>query len=146
MIVRFEPWGAWVKLESTAAIVALDREGVLALGLDGGAAWADASGASPPMEVHLAVTSRCAAGCSGCYLDATPDGLEPPRAEMLSALDALRDAGVLTVAFGGGEPPPARTWESWPRRPARAGSRRCSPPAGSASERRRSSASAPLRR
>ena len=104
MIVRFEPWGAWVKLESTSAIVALDRAGVLALGLDGGAAWAEPRGASPPLEVHLAVTSRCAAGCSGCYLDATPDGVEPPRAEMLSALDALRDAGVLTVAFGGGEP------------------------------------------
>ena len=53
MIVRFEPWGAWVKLESTAAIVALDREGVLALGLHGGAAWGETSGASPPMEVHL---------------------------------------------------------------------------------------------
>ena len=39
MIVRYESWGAWVKLESSAAIVALDQEGVRALGLDGGETW-----------------------------------------------------------------------------------------------------------
>ncbi len=108
MIVRFEPWGAWVKLESPAAIVALDRDGVRALGLADRArehAWSEPPPApSPPLEVHMAVTSRCAAGCSGCYLDATPDGIEPPREALLAALDALRDAGVFTVAFGGGEP------------------------------------------
>ena len=55
-------------------------------------------------EVHLAVTQRCGAGCEGCYLDARPDGQEPPQDVMLARLDALRDAGVMTVAFGGGEP------------------------------------------
>jgi len=104
MKVRFEPWGAWVKLESTAAMVALDRSGVLALGLDGGAQWEPDAGPTAPIEVHLAVTQKCAAGCEGCYLDATPDGLEPARDVLLARLDALRDAGVLTVAFGGGEP------------------------------------------
>jgi radical SAM protein with 4Fe4S-binding SPASM domain len=106
VIVRLEPWGGWVKLESTPALVALDREGVRALGLDGGARWSDASPPpeSPPIEVHLAVTARCAAGCEGCYLDARPDGEEPPMSTLLSRLDALRDAGVFTVAFGGGEP------------------------------------------
>jgi radical SAM protein with 4Fe4S-binding SPASM domain len=111
VIVRFEPWGAWVKLESEAAIVALDRDGVRALGLDGGSAWQDDAGdgrsraaASPPLEVHMAVTARCGAGCEGCYLDARPDGVEPPREALLRELDALRDAGVFTVAFGGGEP------------------------------------------
>ncbi len=104
MIVRFEPWGAWVKLESTAAIVALDRDGVRALGLDGGDAWGDCAGPSAPLEVHLAVTSRCGAGCEGCYLDARPDGIEPARQDLLRTLDAMRDAGVFTVAFGGGEP------------------------------------------
>ena len=38
MIVRYEHWGAWVKLERTPALVALDRDGVRALGLDGGRA------------------------------------------------------------------------------------------------------------
>ena len=104
MIVRFESWGAWVKLESTAAIVALDREGVRALGLDGGQAWSDAPGPSGPLEVHLAVTARCGAGCEGCYIDARPDGFEPSRDAIEQRLDALRDAGVFTVAFGGGEP------------------------------------------
>jgi radical SAM protein with 4Fe4S-binding SPASM domain len=104
MKLRLEPFGAWVKLETTPAIVALDRDGVRALGLDGGARWQEGAPPSPPIEVHLAVTHKCAAGCDGCYLDARPDGVEPPRAELLSRLDALRDAGVMTVAFGGGEP------------------------------------------
>lgn len=105
MIVRYEPWGAWVKLERQAALVALDVGGARALGLDGGALWADPSPpASPPIEVHLAVTSRCAAGCEGCYLDARPDGVEPPREVIVRAFDALASAGVFTVAFGGGEP------------------------------------------
>ena len=103
MIVRYESWGAWVKVETTAAIVALDRDGVRALGLDGGDAWTRAV-PPRPLEVHMAVTSRCAAGCTGCYLDARPDGEEPPRDVLIAALDALRDAGVFTVAFGGGEP------------------------------------------
>jgi radical SAM protein with 4Fe4S-binding SPASM domain len=105
VIVRFEPWGAWVKLESMPAILALDRDGVRALGLDGEAVWRTPSpGASAPIEVHLAVTARCGAGCEGCYLDARPDGAEPERAELERTLDAMRDAGVFTVAFGGGEP------------------------------------------
>jgi radical SAM protein with 4Fe4S-binding SPASM domain len=104
VIVRFEPWGGWVKLETTAAIVALDRDGVRALGLDGGAAWSEAPRASAPLEVHLAVTARCGAGCDGCYIDARPDGVEPPRADLERSLDAMREAGVFTVAFGGGEP------------------------------------------
>lgn len=104
MIVRYEPWGAWIKLESMAAIAAVDRDGVRALGLDGGDAWREGGPPSPPIEVHLAVTSRCGAGCKGCYLDARPDGHEPPREALESTLDALQEAGVFTVAFGGGEP------------------------------------------
>jgi radical SAM protein with 4Fe4S-binding SPASM domain len=104
MILRYEPWGAWAKLESPAALVALDRDAVRAIGLDGGAAWSGSSAPSAPIEVHLAVTSRCAAGCTGCYLDARPDGHEPARQTLLGELDALARAGVFTVAFGGGEP------------------------------------------
>ena len=106
MKLRYEAFGAWVKLDTVPAVLALDREGVRALGLDGGDLWSDTRPAAPsaPLEVHLAVTQRCAAGCEGCYLDARPDGLEPPRAVLLERLDALRDAGVMTVAFGGGEP------------------------------------------
>jgi radical SAM protein with 4Fe4S-binding SPASM domain len=105
MILRYEPWGAWVKIDSPAALVALDRDAVRALGLDGGALWSDESPRpSPPIEVHVAVTGRCAAGCSGCYLDARPDGAEPARETLLATFDSLAAAGVFTVAFGGGEP------------------------------------------
>jgi len=80
-----------------------------ALGLDGGRIWSEdhtdsAPPPSAPLEVHLAVTSRCAAGCKGCYLDVRPDGDEPSRETLEALLDAMGDAGVFTVAFGGGEP------------------------------------------
>ncbi len=106
MILRYERWGAWAKLDSPPALVALDRDAVRAIGADGGIAWDDAVPAPPsaPLEVHLAVTSRCAAGCTGCYLDARPDGHEPARSTLVAELDALARAGVFTVAFGGGEP------------------------------------------
>ncbi|HEY4013106.1 MAG TPA: radical SAM protein [Polyangiaceae bacterium] len=103
MIVRREPWGAWVKLDSMAAVVAIDEQGARALGLGPLDPHAMAR-AGAPVEVHLAVTSRCGAGCEGCYVDARPDGLEPPLHVIERRLDALREAGVFTVAFGGGEP------------------------------------------
>jgi radical SAM protein with 4Fe4S-binding SPASM domain len=108
MKLRFEPFGAWARLDTLPALVALDRDAVRALGYDGGAVWAgpppDGSRASRPLEVHLAVTGRCSVGCSGCYLDARPDGTEPTFAALVERLDRLRDDGVFTVAFGGGEP------------------------------------------
>lgn len=104
MILRYEPWGAWVKLETEAAIVALDRDGVRALGLDGGRAWSDPRTPSAPIEVHMAVTARCGAGCKGCYLDVQPDGVEPERQMLEREMAAASAAGVFTVAFGGGEP------------------------------------------
>ncbi|MDP9037631.1 MAG: radical SAM protein [Myxococcota bacterium] len=104
MIVRFESWGAWVKLEAMPALVALDRDGARALGLDGGDVWTAKRRVAAPLEVHLAVTGRCGAGCRGCYMDARPDGAEPPLAVLERELDAMQAAGVFTVAFGGGEP------------------------------------------
>ena len=95
MIVRYEPWGAWVKLEREAALVAIDRGGARALGLDAGRLWDDRHAPPPsrPLEVHVAVTSRCAAGCEGCYLDARPDGIEPPHAA--KALHFGLDGGTI---------------------------------------------------
>jgi radical SAM protein with 4Fe4S-binding SPASM domain len=106
VIVRYESWGGWAKLEGDLpAVVALDREGMRALGLDGGASWHDGPAQpSAPLEVHVAVTSRCAAGCEGCYLDARADGEHVPFDDVLRTLDALAASGVFTVAFGGGEP------------------------------------------
>lgn len=105
---RLERWGAWVRTADPPMLVGLDRHGAAMLGLDGGALWGDApdaaSAASAPLEVHLAVTARCAAGCEGCYLEATPDGAEPSRAELEGRLEAIARAGAFTVALGGGEP------------------------------------------
>ena len=100
MRARVETWGAWVRLEEPAALVALDREGARAMGLDVDA-FADDPG---PLEAHVAVTSQCGVGCEGCYLDARPDGAHVPRQELEQTLDDLAARGVFTVAFGGGEP------------------------------------------
>lgn len=106
MRARAEPFGAWLR-DRDGTLVAIDRTAARRLGIDGGALWREGQGTplrSAPLEVHMAVTSRCGAGCSGCYLDARPDG-DAPAFEVLAArLDAIARAGVFTVAFGGGEP------------------------------------------
>ncbi len=113
MKVRYEPWGAWIRLGSDApqvpvdvrgALVALDREGALAAGLGPSARWNGDAPRSEPLESHVAVTSRCAAGCTGCYQSATPHGAHVARDAIERTLDDLATRGVFTVAFGGGEP------------------------------------------
>lgn len=109
MRARAEPFGAWVRLDD-ATLVAVTRTAARRLGVDGGALWRDDERAlahaatRPPLEVHLAVTSRCGAGCTGCYVDARPDGEAPPFEVLAARLRAVAGAGVFTVAFGGGEP------------------------------------------
>jgi radical SAM protein with 4Fe4S-binding SPASM domain len=95
---RPEPFGAWVRLDE-ATLIAVDHALAERLGVAHGAC-----GPWGPLELHLAVTSRCPAGCDGCYLDARPDGIEPSFEELCARLTAARAAGVSTVAFGGGEP------------------------------------------
>lgn len=105
MKARVEPWGAWVRTNDPPALLAIDHSAARALGIDGGHIWREGSSrVRPPIEVHLAVTSRCHAGCADCYLDARPDGIAPDQFALLRSLDAMRDEGVFTVAFGGGEP------------------------------------------
>ena len=60
---------------------------------------------SAPLEAHLQLTNRCAAGCQGCYTGATVDGApnEWGLTEWCRALDELAAAGVFHVALGGGE-------------------------------------------
>ncbi len=105
MRTRIESWGAWVRVDEPAALVALDREGARKIGIDGGDAWRDiAITKSAPLEAHVAVTSQCHVGCEGCYLDARPDGAHVERDALERTLEALAQSGVFTVAFGGGEP------------------------------------------
>lgn len=102
---RPEPFGAWLRLDEADALVAVDRPAARRMGIDGGALWGtSAPPPTRPLEVHVAVTARCPAGCEGCYLDATPHGAEPPRAAIEARLEAVARLGAFTVAFGGGEP------------------------------------------
>jgi len=97
---RPEPFGAWVRLDD-ATLVAVDGRLAERLGVP----HSRAVGLAPrPLELHVAVTARCPAACAGCYLDARPDGHEPPFAQIAARLAEAREAGVSTVAFGGGEP------------------------------------------
>lgn len=107
--VRPETFGAWVRVDDRT-LLAVDRATAARLGVDGGARWAEPAVASiadattRPLEVHVAVTSRCPAGCSGCYLDARADGEHRAFADVAAALDTIAAGGAFTVAFGGGEP------------------------------------------
>ncbi|MFO0606071.1 MAG: radical SAM protein [Polyangiales bacterium] len=105
MKTRPERFGAWARVDD-GTLVAVDRVLARRLGIDGGALWDDAVPAPDPwpLEVHVAVTSRCPAGCGGCYQSATRDGEDVPLAVLTERLDALAARGVFTVAFGGGEP------------------------------------------
>ncbi len=97
---RPEPFGAWIRLDD-ATLIAVDARLAERLGVPHGRAL----GLAPrPLELHVAVTQRCPASCAGCYLDARPDGHEPPFEAIAARLAEARAAGVSTVAFGGGEP------------------------------------------
>jgi pyrroloquinoline quinone biosynthesis protein E len=97
---RPEPFGAWVRLDD-ATLLAVDAGLAARLGVPHG----QADGLVPrPLELHVAVTARCPAACAGCYLDARPEGYEPPFEVLAARLAEARAAGVSTVAFGGGEP------------------------------------------
>lgn len=101
---RLEPFGAWIALDDST-LVGINQSRARTLGLDGGALWREAPDhARPPLEVHVSVTSKCPAHCSGCYQSATRDGPEVPRDALDHTLDTLAAMGVFTVAFGGGEP------------------------------------------
>ncbi|MEC7947942.1 MAG: radical SAM protein [Myxococcota bacterium] len=105
--VRMEGERALVAWPEPAALLHVDRSmgvrarraGARAVGHE-----VDIEGAlSAPTEAHLSVTDRCPVACTGCYLSAGPERPSTEPTDLLSQLDALADAGVLEVAFGGGE-------------------------------------------
>lgn len=98
---RPEAFGAWVRLDDQT-MVAVDH--ALAERLSIKDAGSPPPGPTRPLELHIAVTSRCNAPCDGCYMNAHPKGADVPLAELARSLTAARDAGVSIVAFGGGEP------------------------------------------
>lgn len=110
---RLERFGAILQLTVPRALVFVDRAYARrSLAVTGEPAiWRGPEPAlgdhvlSAPLEAHLQLTNRCAAGCQGCYTGASADGApnEWGLAEWTRAIDALADAGVFHVALGGGE-------------------------------------------
>lgn len=106
---RAETFGAWVRVDDRT-LLAVDRTMARRFGVDGGERWSSPAPSSiadqtdRALEAHVAVTSKCPAACSGCYLDARADGAHRSFTEIAAALDRVAAEGAFTVAFGGGEP------------------------------------------
>lgn len=112
---RLERFGAIMQLTVPRALVFVDRAMARrTLGVRAGEEPAIWRGPEPgvgdevlsaPLEAHLQLTNRCAAGCKGCYTGASAEGApnEWGLAEWTRAIDALAEAGVFHVALGGGE-------------------------------------------
>ena len=103
--VRAERFGGIVELEQPRALLHVDREMMRELGEPESPLWdLPAEGPlSAPTEVHVVLSRRCAAGCKGCYVDATPQGAALPFDDACRVLDELAGMGVFHVALGGGE-------------------------------------------
>lgn len=109
--IRLERFGAIVQLVAPRALVFVDRAfareslGVHASSWTGDEPALGDTVLSAPLEAHLQLTNRCAAGCTGCYTGASVEGApnEYGLAEWTRAIDRLADAGVFHVALGGGE-------------------------------------------
>ena len=102
---RAERFGGIVELTRPRALLHVDREMMRALGQPESPLWSDDSEGplSAPREVHVVLSRRCAAGCKGCYVSATPDGTALGYDEACLILDELSAMGVFHVALGGGE-------------------------------------------
>ncbi len=104
---RAERFGGIVEVDRPRALLHVDRAMMRELGQPGSPLWDDPVPAdaplSAPTEVHLVLSRRCSAGCTGCYVDATPRGAALPLDEARRILDELAAMGVFHVALGGGE-------------------------------------------
>ena len=104
---RAERFGGIVEVKRPRALLHVDRAMMRELGHPESRLWSeDAAPDAPlsaPTEVHMVLSRRCAAGCSGCYVDATPHGAALSLEEARRILDELAAMGVFHVALGGGE-------------------------------------------
>ena len=105
---RAERFGGIVEVARPRALLHVDREMMRELGEAESPLWdSPAAGVDAPLtaptEVHLVLSRRCAAGCTGCYVDATPRGPALSLEDARAILDELAAMGVFHVALGGGE-------------------------------------------
>ncbi|THB80730.1 MAG: SPASM domain-containing protein [Desulfobacteraceae bacterium] len=108
MKYRYENFGGIIASEDPPFLAFVDQAYMRGLGLPGSDRWEtpnpDVGLLSAPLEVHMAITNRCSAGCPHCYMDSTvEDPGEMTTLEFKRALDILAKAGVFHVALGGGE-------------------------------------------
>src|SRR5947209_6410039 len=105
MRARFERFGGIVEIDRPRALLHVDREMMRELGHGESPLWdePDEGVLSAPTEVHVVLSRRCAAGCRGCYVDATPEGAALSYQEACGILDELAGMGVFHIALGGGE-------------------------------------------
>ena len=102
---RAERFGGIVEVATPRALLHVDQQLMRELGEPESPLWdLPADGPlSAPTEVHVVLSRRCAAGCRGCYVDATPQGAALSFEEACRILDELAEMGVFHVALGGGE-------------------------------------------
>ena len=106
---RYERFGGILAMHAPRGLAYVDRAYARSLGYEGSPLWeapAEPLGRTPlsaPTEVHLVLSQRCSAGCTGCYVDATPSGAAFSEADAKRALERLAAMGVFHVALGGGE-------------------------------------------
>jgi len=104
--VRYEHFGGIVATEDPVSLAWVDRDYLRARGFAGGAIW---SGEDPgylraPLEMEIAIGSRCNLCCPCCYTTAKHDGRDVPETQVVRALQVAAEMEVFHVAFGGGEP------------------------------------------
>lgn len=104
--VRFEHFGGIIGTEHPTSLMWVDREYLRVRGFDGEAVWQgdDPGRLSAPVEMEIAITSRCNLNCPCCYMDAGDGGQDAPEEAVIGALEVASGMGVFHVAFGGGEP------------------------------------------
>lgn len=102
---RAERFGGIVEIDRPRALLQVDQQMMRELGQAESPLWdlPPEGPLSAPTEVHVVLSRRCAAGCRGCYVDATADGAALPFDDACRILDELSAMGVFHVALGGGE-------------------------------------------
>lgn len=105
---RYENFGGIISSENPPFLAFVDREYMVELGLGPTPLWdgqdREIGLLSAPTEVHFAITNRCSARCTHCYMDGgEADRKELDTKSFKAALDILAEMKVFHIALGGGE-------------------------------------------